>query len=126
MNKYCQNTFCESEAVEEVPVSVESPSDQRRSLCATCHEAYTWGVQHGRISASRFAIEPPPEDNGPQALYRVVYVIDVNASNRHQAAERAYKIMIDPTSMRPVLQVLDQKGRCTRIDLSEDKHERKE
>ena len=48
METYCQNTFCETPAVEEVPVSVKKPSDEVRSLCATCHEAYTWGVQHGK------------------------------------------------------------------------------
>jgi hypothetical protein len=119
MNKYCQNTFCDSEAVEEVPVSVKNPSDQLRSLCATCHEAYTWGVQHGRISASRFGIDPPPKDKGPQPLYRVVYVIDINAQSPRKAAESAYQIMMDPDSIRPVFQVLDGKGRCVRVDLSE-------
>lgn len=49
METYCQNTFCETPAVEEVPVSVKKPSDEVRALCATCHEAYTWGVQHGRM-----------------------------------------------------------------------------
>ena len=48
MKKFCENTYCETEAVEEVPVSVNRPGDQKRSLCATCFEAYTWGVQHGR------------------------------------------------------------------------------
>ena len=48
MNKFCDNTYCETEAVEEVPVSVNRPGDQKRSLCATCFEAYTWGVQHCR------------------------------------------------------------------------------
>jgi len=50
MKKYCQNTYCETPAVKEVPVSVHQPGDQKRSLCATCLEAYTWGVQHGRMS----------------------------------------------------------------------------
>ncbi len=31
------------------PLSVNSPADQVRGLCATCKEAYTWGMQHGRI-----------------------------------------------------------------------------
>ena len=48
METYCQNTFCEAPAVEEVPVSVKKPSDEVRALCATCQEAYTWGVQHGK------------------------------------------------------------------------------
>jgi len=51
MEKYCQNQYCENEAAKEVPVSVDKASDQRRSVCATCEEAYTWGVQHGRMQS---------------------------------------------------------------------------
>lgn len=120
MEKYCQNPLCESEAVEEVPVSVERSSDQLRSLCATCYEAYTWGVQHGRISSSRFTVEPPPKDKGPEPMYRVVYTIDVNASSPRHAARCAYEIMTDPESMKPVLHVLNSKGRCVTVDLSDD------
>ena len=50
MKTFCDNKYCETEAVEEVPVSVNRAGDQKRSLCATCFEAYTWGVQHGRIT----------------------------------------------------------------------------
>lgn len=45
METYCQNPLCENTAVKEVPVSVRTPADQVRALCATCEEAYTWGVQ---------------------------------------------------------------------------------
>lgn len=120
MEKFCQNPLCQSEAVEQVPVSVKRPSDQLRALCATCHESYVWGVQHGRISASRFGIDPAPEDKGPEPMYRIVYVIDVNAANPQQAARCAHRIMIDRASMPPVLYVLDSKGHSTRVDLSED------
>lgn len=48
METYCKNPFCETRAVREVPVSVNKPSDQVRAVCATCEEAYTWGVQHGK------------------------------------------------------------------------------
>jgi len=120
MNKYCQNPLCENEALKEVPVSMSKASDQVRALCAVCEEAYSWGVQHGKISSSRFSIDPPPEDKGLEPMYRVVYVIDVNARNPKQAARCAYKIMIDPASMWPVLHVLDSEGRSTRVNLSED------
>jgi hypothetical protein len=30
-------------------VSVRNPSDQRRTLCVPCEEAYSWGVQHGTM-----------------------------------------------------------------------------
>jgi hypothetical protein len=51
MKEFCQNPNCENPAFKEVPVSVSKPSDQKRTLCATCGEAYSWGVQHGTISS---------------------------------------------------------------------------
>ena len=65
-------------------------------------------------------IEPPPKEDGPERLYRVVYVIDVSAMNPQQAAEHAYEIMRDAQSMRPILDVLDSAGQPTRVDLSEE------
>jgi len=53
METYCQNPLCQNTAVKEVPVSVRTPADQVRSLCATCEEAYTWGVQHGKMIAQQ-------------------------------------------------------------------------
>lgn len=67
----------------------------------------------------RLAISPPPQERGSQPLHRVVYTIDVNAVNARQAAQRAHEIMKHPQSMRPVLDVIDFRGRLTRIDLSE-------
>lgn len=49
MKTYCENPLCENKSVKKVPVSVDKPSDQTRALCATCEEAYTWGVQHGKM-----------------------------------------------------------------------------
>jgi transcription elongation factor Elf1 len=116
MEKYCQNPLCENEAVKEVRVSVRKASDQRRALCGPCEEAYSWGVQHGQMSGLR--IEPPPREKGPEPLYRVIYTIDVNAPNAHKAAERAYEIMRDPASMRPVLHILDCHGHDKVVDLA--------
>jgi len=65
-------------------------------------------------------IEPPPKEDGPERLYRVVYVIDVSAMSPQQAAEHAHEIMRDPESMRPVLDILEPSGRHTRVDLSEE------
>ena len=48
MNDYCENQLCENPGAKEVPVSVEKASDQRRTLCSACEEAYVWGVQHGK------------------------------------------------------------------------------
>jgi len=120
MKKYCQNPLCENKAVKEVPVSVETASDQTRALCAVCEEPYIWGVQHGRISCEGLKIEPPPEEKGDEPLFRVVYIIDVNASDIREAAEYTHRIMTDPDSLRPVLHVIDSKGKSTEIDLSKD------
>ena len=46
---HCDNPRCDSLGIHQVPVSVAGPSDQTRMLCASCEEAYTWGVQHGRM-----------------------------------------------------------------------------
>jgi hypothetical protein len=48
--EFCANQFCESEAVETVPVSVEKAGDSERKFCTACYEAYVIGVQHGRIT----------------------------------------------------------------------------
>jgi len=77
-------------------------------------------VGDGRLSPfQRLTIEPPPKETGPEQLYRVVYVIDLNATNPRQAAERAYEIMKNPASWPPVLDSIDSDGRRTRVDLSD-------
>lgn len=50
MKEYCENPLCQNKAAKEVIVSVEKPSDRTRALCATCEEAYSWGVQQGRMA----------------------------------------------------------------------------
>ncbi len=120
MEKYCENGSCQNEAIKEVPVSVRKPSDQKRAICAACEESYSWGVQHGQMSQRGLVVEPPPREKGPEPLYRVVYTIDLNARSARQAAESAYHIMIDPESMRPVLEVLEYTGRSTTVDLSQE------
>ena len=56
MEQYCQNPHCENHSAKEVPVSVKKPSDHTRALCAICEEAYSWGVQHGTMSARKETI----------------------------------------------------------------------
>ena len=63
-------------------------------------------------------IEPPPREGGDEPLFRVVYVIDVNGADNRDAAEYTYRIMTDPESLPPVLQVLDCNGNETVLDLS--------
>ena len=120
MKKYCENPLCKNRSVKEIPVSVRTPADQARALCAACEEVYTWGVQHDSIGHKGLKIDPPPKENGDEPLFRVVYIIDVNSPDAHEAAEYVHRIMTDPDSMRPVLHVLCSSGVQTVIDLSED------
>ena len=53
MKRFCENSNCDNPAFKKVRVSVALPSDQKRSLCATCEEAYSWGVQHGMMTSWR-------------------------------------------------------------------------
>lgn len=81
MEKYCQNALCQNEAVEEVPVSVEGPSDEVRAVCATCAEVYTWGVQHGEM-ASRNTVAKVRE-----AIEGVLESLDIGGEQSRQFAE---------------------------------------
>lgn len=51
MKDFCQNEFCDNPGAKEVSVSANRASDQVRTLCVTCEEVFTWGVQHGTITA---------------------------------------------------------------------------
>ena len=69
------------------------------------------------MTSKRLMIGPPPTEAGLEPLFRVVYMIDINAKNPRQAAERVHVLMQDTESMPPVLDVLDSHGRRTRVDL---------
>jgi len=77
-------------------------------------------LERGKMAMKGMKIDPPPKDNSQEPLYRVVYTIDINAKNAHQAVEQTHRIMTDPDSMRPVLYVVDSNGVHTKVDLSED------
>ena len=51
--KFCQNQYCDNPAVKRVPVSENRPSDSTRNFCVACEEAYSIGVQHGEMKASK-------------------------------------------------------------------------
>jgi len=70
-------------------------------------------------------IAPPPEESGPEPLWRVIYTIDVNASDANKAALAVHNIMKDPESWAPILEVMDSQGHIARIDLSEMDNDRK-
>jgi len=72
------------------------------------------------MKKQQFTIDPPPKESGPEILYRVVYIIDVNAADPKEAAEFTHQIMTDPDSLRPVLHVIDGDGGRVEIDLSKE------
>ncbi|HBG27921.1 MAG: hypothetical protein A2Y10_16500 [Planctomycetes bacterium GWF2_41_51] len=73
------------------------------------------------MSRKYLRIQPPPKEKGNKPNFRVIYVIDVNASNAKNAAKLTHQIMTDLDSMPPVLQVMDCKGRIVTIDLAKRK-----
>ena len=80
MNEFCENDYCDNPGAKVVPVSADTPSDQERTLCTACEEAYTWGVQHGTMVAQATAAlaEPGPGAQEIIASYRVgVAAIDL-------------------------------------------------
>jgi hypothetical protein len=60
----------------------------------------------------------PPREVGK--LFRVIYVIDVGATSARQAAQETYRLMTDPNSMRPIMQVLETDGNFSTIDLAKE------
>jgi hypothetical protein len=58
--KFCDNPLCETPAVRKVKVSVNAPNDEIRHYCATCLEAYSVGVQHGRMTSAGQTNRPQP------------------------------------------------------------------
>jgi hypothetical protein len=74
------------------------------------------------MTSTDYRIEPSPKDHGSKPLFRIVYTIDVNGDSPQKAAEYAYELMADPESMRPVLDVIDDKGCTVRVDLSDDSY----
>ena len=73
-------------------------------------------------SSMGLIIAPPPEEKGDEPLFRVVYVIDVNAGEVNEAAEYTHRIMSDPNPLPPVLHVIDHEGETTTVDLSSGGH----
>ncbi len=64
-------------------------------------------------------IEPPDREGGDEPLFRIVYTIDLNATDPVVASEKTHRIMAGPGSLPPVLDVMDHSGNVTRIDLSD-------
>jgi len=77
-------------------------------------------TDEGQPADKGLMIEPPHKEGGKEPLLRVVYVIDVGAANPIDAARQAYRIMTDPDSQPPVLEVVDHQGKAVSIDLSQE------
>ena len=72
-------------------------------------------------SPKGLVIEPPHHEEGcDEPLFRVVYVIDVNAASPTDAARQTHRIMTDPESQPPVLEVIDHRGKAVSVDLSQE------
>ena len=65
-------------------------------------------------------VEPPPPGDGLNPLFRVVYCIDVGAIDPLGAARKAHRLMTDPDSLPPVLEIIDARGNVTTLDLSNE------
>jgi len=71
------------------------------------------------MSSKDYRINPPPKDTGEEPLFRVVYAIDVNASDEQKAAEQAWQMMRAKDAFAPILMVLDSEGKQTKLDLTD-------
>ncbi len=70
MKEYCENSLCKNVAFKEVAVSVDRPGGQVRTLCVTCEEVYTWGVQHGGMTADLDGLNSFLQEGGFVVLAR--------------------------------------------------------
>lgn len=68
------------------------------------------------MARKRYIVNPPPKEKG---LFRVVYSIDVSASDVKNAAENAFAMMQSKESFAPILIVIDNKGKRTTVDLAD-------
>ena len=71
------------------------------------------------MSSKDYRISSPPKDVGEEPLFRVVYAIDVNASDERKAAEQAWQMMRAKDAFDPILMVLDAEGKQTQLDLTD-------
>jgi len=77
-------------------------------------------TDEGQPADKGLMIKPPHKEGGKDPLLRVVYIIDMGAANPIDAARQAYRIMADPDSQPPVLEVVDHQGKVVSIDLSQE------
>jgi hypothetical protein len=76
-------------------------------------------TEEDQPTAKGLVIEPPHKEGDDEPLFRVVYIIDVNAARPVAAATQAHHIMADPEAQPPFLEVMDHQGKVVSVDLSE-------
>ena len=102
MKEFCENQYCQSPGIKEVPVSVRTPADQVRTLCAACEEAYSWGVQHGTMAAQAKP-NPPHLDRFLRKNGFVILTHNDGDPSRHGPFEAwAYRGPLDLQVATPV------------------------
>ncbi|MCY2929774.1 MAG: hypothetical protein NTV86_09835 [Planctomycetota bacterium] len=82
-----------------------------------CRRLHAGGNKH---TPKTLVVEPPPRGDGVNPLFRVVYCIDVAAADPLGAARKAHRLMIDPDSLPPVLEIIDARGNVATLDLSNE------
>jgi len=118
METFCQNPYCETRAVKEVPVSVNKPSDQVRAVCATCEEAYTWGVQHGKkVSQQRIVWILAIADSGIIA-HVSAYYSEAQAEKGLVKYLREYEFYDGPEDMETIYRWLDEHDECLSVEIT--------
>jgi len=75
-------------------------------------------VHEASPQSAGMVIDPPHQEDGGEPLLRAVYAIDVNATSPLAAARQTHRIMADPQSLPPVLDIMDHRGKVVRVDLS--------
>jgi hypothetical protein len=71
------------------------------------------------MSSKDYTISPPPEDEGREPLFRVVYTIDVNAADQKKAAQTAWQMMRAEDAFEPILVTMDSEGNTVKFDLND-------
>lgn len=71
------------------------------------------------MNGKDYRIEPPSKDKGKEPLFRVIYTIDVGATDERKAAETAWQMMRAEDAFKPVMVILDNQGKQTKLDLSD-------
>ena len=126
MNEFCDNPNCENPGFKEVPVSVRRAGDERRTLCGSCEEAWSWGAQHGTFTAEE---ERRPLDLDGRELATVLAALRFHQAENLQGGagipdEAIKAIASDGGRLKP-LNFDEVSQLCERINVREHPTDRK-